>query len=112
MEPLLSFELSVMDIVLAIAIIVILLLQVKKTPTESAAQSKLSREGREPPESLGKNRVKRKTSRTKGLPSHAPEDSTGCWYHFGYLKTLPLGGSVPKECYSCSRMRQCLFSSE
>ena len=112
MEPLLSFELSVIDIVLAIAIIVILLLQVKKTPTESPAEPELSREERKPSEGSGKNVITRKTSRKKEFPTHTPEGSADCPYHFGYLKTLPLGSSAPEECYNCSRMRQCLFSSE
>lgn len=108
----LSFELSVIDIILAIAIIVILLLQVKKTPTESTTEPKLSREKKKPFEGSKKSFVKRKTLGKKKFLAHTPEGSIDCPHHFGYLKKLSLGSSVPEECYNCSQMMQCLFSDE
>lgn len=108
----LSFELSVIDIVLAMAIIVILLLQLKKAPTESPSEQKLLGKKGKPLEDLEKIPITRKTSRKKESLTHTPEGSLGCTYHFGYLKTLPKEGSIPESCYSCSRMRECLFSNK
>lgn len=108
----LSFELSVIDIVLAMAIIVILLLQLKKMPSESTTEPKLSGEERKPLEGLRKSLTKRRTLKTKKPSAHTPKSFEGCAYHFGYLKTLSLGSSVPETCFGCSRMRECMFPNE
>ncbi len=106
----LSFELSVVDVVLVMAIIVILLLQLKKAPTESSTE-KLSDEKGRPLEDL-KSLITRNTSRKREIPTHAPEGSVDCSHHFGYLKTLPLGSVVPEECRSCSRATRCFLIDE
>lgn len=109
----LSFELSVMDIVLAIAIIILLLLHISRMPTKSATEQKLSRENRKPSKQSRKNIVKLNTSKKKESSyTRSLEGSVKCPHRFGYLKTLPFGSSVPEECYGCSRMMQCLFSNE
>jgi hypothetical protein len=108
----LSFELSVIDIVLAIAIIVILLLQVKRTSTESTAQPEVSFGKRKSLESLKRKNMTRKASGMKEFPDHIPKDSADCPHRFGYLNMLPLGSSIPEKCYSCSRMRECLMANE
>lgn len=38
----------------------------------------------------------------------SPKGSANCPVHFGYLSKLPLGGSIPEDCYSCPRIEQCL----
>ena len=109
----LSFELSAIDIVLAIAIIILLLLHMKRTPAKYVIEPELSRNKRKTLEESRKNIVMPKTSRKEELSyTGSLESSMDCPHHFGYLKTLPLGSSVPQECYNCSRMMQCLFSSE
>lgn len=101
-----SFELSVMDLVLAIAIVTLLLLYITKISTKYAAKSKLSPQQERVSEESDARAVSKSSSR----------DSSGfsvkCPHHFGYLKALPLGSSVPEECYSCSRMMQCLFEGK
>ena len=112
MESMLSFELSVIDIVLIIAVAILLSFHITRTPKGSNVKSKSSVEMEK---SLEKGKMKKlvsKTSETKKSFTRLPEDSVKCPHHLGYLKTLPLGSSVPEECYSCSRMMQCLFSSE
>lgn len=108
----LSFELSVIDVVLIIAVVILLSFHVTKTPKGSNVKSKSSVDMEK---SLEKGNMKKsvsKTSKTKKSFTSLPEDSVKCPHHLGYLKSLPLGSSVPEECYSCSRMMQCLFSGE
>jgi hypothetical protein len=109
----LSFELSVIDIVLVIAIIVILLLYAMKTPAKNVVEQKLLH-GKEKPSEESKTRVTMpKTSKRKEPVDESPgENSVKCPHHLGYLKTLPLGSTVPEECYVCPQMMRCLFSSE
>jgi hypothetical protein len=102
----LSFELSVIDIVLVIAIITLLLLYITKPSAKAAAGLKLSPEQKETSKESDANVAMSESSSTPPL-----EYSVRCPHHFGYLKTLPLGSSVPEECYSCSRMMQCLFQA-
>ncbi len=111
--PMLSFEISVIDVVLLIAIIIVLLLQITRTPKEYTREPEMPREERKPLEKLGKNTTIQRTSKKKeSSHTRSLEGPVECPHHFGYLKTLPPGSSVPDECYSCSRMMQCLYSSE
>jgi hypothetical protein len=107
----LSFEVSVIDIVLAIAIIVILLLQVKKTSTKSTAEPEASIGKRKPLQNL-KNVRAGKAFRKQESYNPFSEDPADCPHRFGHLKTLPLGSSVPENCYSCPRVTACLAADE
>lgn len=108
----LSFELSVMDIVLAAAIIIVLLLHLSRTPTKSTAEPKLSREERKPLLESRINIAIPKSSKKKELVnSRSQEDPVECPHHFGFLKTLTFGSSVPEGCYGCSQMIECLRSN-
>ena len=116
-ELMISFEISLIDIVLAMAIIILLLVHMGGAHTKDTTDPEPSqknwkeeiirtvRKGKE--ESLRRIKKKKEYSFT---PS--PEGSVKCPNHFGYLKTLPLGSSAPEECYSCSRMMHCLLSNE
>jgi hypothetical protein len=99
----LSFELSVIDIVLVIAIVTLLLLYITKISSKHVVKPKLTPEG-ELSEEPNAKIVMSESSSTRAL-----ELSVKCPRRFGYLKTLPLGSSVPDECYNCPRMMQCLF---
>lgn len=41
------------------------------------------------------------------LHNRSSEDSVHCPVHFGFLKKLPVGSSIPEECYSCNRIAKC-----
>jgi len=106
----LSFELSVIDVVLIIAVVILLSFHVTRTPKGSNVKSKSSVERER---SLEKGKVKDLVSKTsKAKSSLAEEESpVKCSHHFGYLSSVPKGeDSIPDECYSCSWMMRCLFS--
>lgn len=105
----LSFELSVIDIVLVIAVIVLLLLFLEQRKGQSTTTSELLDNGQEKTTKLVKNTQ-------KGLSTtQTPYTETGyreCLHHFGYLKNLPTGTFVPSECFGCPKVMRCLLPSE
>ena len=108
----LSFELSVIDVVLIVAVVILLSFHLTRTPKGSNVKSKSSVERKK---SLEKGKIRKLVSKTsKAKSSLAEEESpVKCSHHFGYLSSIPKGeDSVPEECYSCSRMMRCLFSRE
>ena len=131
----LSFELSVVDIVLVMAIIILLLLFMTGGNTKNTKEPELSCKNwkdeilrrvtkgkeeslrrtkkRETLEEPRKNVVTPETSEKKESSiAPSPEGSPECSHHFGYLKTLPLGSIVPEECHTCSRAMQCFLIDE
>jgi len=108
----LSFELSVIDVVLIVAVIILLSFHLTRTPDKSNVKPKLSVEKEK---SLEKGKIKDLVSKTSKKKSSLAEQKSPvkCPYHFGYLSSIPKGeNSIPEECYSCSWMMRCLFSKE
>ena len=120
----LSFELSVVDIVLVIAIIILLLFLMTGSNTKDTNAPELSRKSwkdeflrktkkRKTLEEPRKNIVTPEISEKKeSSVAPSPEGSLECSHHFGYLKTLPLGSTVPEECRTCSCAARCLLMDE
>jgi len=108
----LSFELSVIDVVLIVAVIILLSFHLTRTPNKPNVKSKLSVEREK---SLEKGKMKNFVSKTSKKKSSLAEKEgpVKCSHHFGYLSSIPKGDdSIPEECYSCSWMMRCLFSTE
>jgi hypothetical protein len=103
----LPFELSVIDMVLIIAVIILLSFHITKTSNESNTRPKLNMEKKK---SSKKWKKKNAISRTSLTDEEAIVKE--CSYNFGYLSTLPKGKSIPEECYYCSRIMQCLFTKK
>jgi len=108
----LSFELSVIDVVLIIAVIILLSFHLTRTPKKPNVKPKLSVEREK---SLEKGKMKNLVSKTSRKKSSLAEEESPvkCSHHFGYLSSIPRGeNSIPEECYSCSKMMRCSFSRE
>jgi len=103
----LSFEISVIDIVLMLAIIVLLILYITKLSTKSVAEPGLSvpeeRDAEKPSEAV----ETQKSMEQRRLPTHPQTSSLECPYHFGHLKKLPRNAPIPNECVRCPRMVEC-----
>jgi hypothetical protein len=94
-----SFDLSAIDIVLTVAIIILFVLYFARSSPETA--------------------IKPDTSLPKKIPHQHPVKSidepqpmtTGtartCPYSFGYLANLPKNAAIPDSCLSCPRMLEC-----
>ena len=108
----LSFDLSAIDIVLLVAVLILFLLYTSRKPGESRTES-----GFEP--NLDKKRkiplIKKENSQAKKpktSPTQPNAESQNCAHEFGYLKDLPRNTPVPDECFGCPKVMQCLFPKE
>jgi hypothetical protein len=103
-----SFEFSLVDIVLMIAIIVLLALYLTKSSTEPRAE--LERPVKEE-KTLEKPTVPVETQKSPEeallTTSVETEDSAKCTHQFGYLKKLPKDASIPDECFTCPKYIRC-----
>jgi len=106
-ELMLSFDVSAIDIVLAVAVIILLCLYVAKKlhapKTELKSQVEETQPFQENPKAVSKT-LKSKSNGTKSQTSFQ-----NCVHDFGYLRTLPKNTSFPDECFGCSKVTQCLF---
>ena len=94
-----SFELSAIDVVLTLAVIILLILYLKKSPTESTAKTQPS---------FAKKVLEKERSTT--VVSGKQEEKTDVWkcpHSFGYLGNLPKDASIPSECLTCPRVMEC-----
>jgi hypothetical protein len=106
----LSFELSVIDIALVIAVVVLLMLFLTHKHGQSTTESELPMTGQE--KTSEKPKVSVKTAQEKISKTQSPTDFQECVHHFGYLRNQPKGTPVPDECFGCRKILQCLFPHE
>jgi len=102
----LSFEISVIDIALVLAVTVLLILYITRVSTKSVAEQELSvprEKGVEKPSNADETQksIEERQSQTK------LQDSSECSHHFGYLGKLPEHAPIPDECFNCPRMAEC-----
>jgi len=103
----LSFEISVIDIVLVLAIIVLLILYITKQSTKPVAEPELS-----VPEEKGAEKPSEAVETQKSIeerrpPTRSQTVSPECPHQFGYLKKLPKDAQIPDECFVCPKMTEC-----
>jgi len=107
----LSFELSAIDLILAIAVIILLILYTTKSSTKTLAQEKplIEEQGSKKP--MMETMIPQEER--KRLVSTQPQtDSRKCPYGFGYLTKLDKDASIPDKCLSCSRIMECYNANE
>ena len=96
------FELSAIDFILVIAVVVLLILYITKLPTRPVVEEKSSAKERIPPKKLAaRAQTRSPTSPIKKCP-----------HHFGYLKKLDKTAPIPDECLVCSSIMECFGASE
>jgi hypothetical protein len=106
-ELMLSFDITAVDVVLLIAVLVLFLLFIAQRRSQVVSETQLPAHDRveipEKPETT--------VQASKGKPSvrHSPEDFQRCIHNFGYLKNLPANTPVPDECFGCTKAMRCLF---
>jgi hypothetical protein len=109
----LSFEVSVIDVVLILVVMVLLILQITKQSKRSVVEPELS----EPKLSVLEEKVvekpleafeTQKPMEEAQVQTNPQTSSTeGCPQYFGYLKKLPKDAPIPDECFRCPRMTDC-----
>ena len=109
-ELMLSFDISAIDIVLLVAVMVLIVLFITQQRGKTVAESPL------PPPSLGENLEKLETRVKSKSKEHntrqSPLDFTKCIHDFGYLRNLPQNTPIPNECFGCPQVMRCLFPNE
>ena len=95
----LSFELSAIDIILAMAVIVLLILYITKMPTRSHEEKPV----RQPKANVAP------PERPASIPQR---DYTECPRGYGNIRTLGEDNSVSEKCLGCYRIMECYSESE
>jgi hypothetical protein len=105
----LSFDVSAIDIVLLIAVIVLLVLFIQKKGQASTTPPLSVQAQDELPE---KTELKSQKAKKKLTANQSHKGFHECAHSFGYLKDLPKNTPVPNECFGCPQVMRCLFTSE
>jgi len=108
----LSFELSAIDLILVIAVVILLILNITKSSVKPSTEEKLSVGERTPPKQLAATTTSQEKGEEKLSLPQPQTESPKCPYSFGYLKKLDKDASIPDECLSCSRIMECFGSTE
>jgi len=94
-----SFDLSAIDIVLTVAIIILFVLYFARSSTETTIK---------PDTSLPKKITPQHQAKSIEEPQPmTTETARTCPYSFGYLANLPKNAAIPDTCLSCPRMLGC-----
>lgn len=103
----LSFEVSVIDVVLMLAVLVLLVLYMTNQSTKSVSKSGLSvAEEKDVGKPLRTAETQESIEKAR-FEADVQTSSPGCPQHFGYLKERPKDAQIPDECFQCSRMAEC-----
>jgi len=110
----LSFELSAIDLILAVAVIILLVLHLTKSsakpPTEEKLLVEKERSSEKPVTEAAK--PEEETKRVTSTGSQPQTGSATCPFSFGYLAKLDKGAPIPEGCLSCSRIMGCYSANE
>ena len=110
----LSFELSAIDLILAVAVIILLILYITKSSAMPPTEEKLLVE-KESSSGKPATIVTMPEEQTNEPISSQPQPQTGsamCPYGFGYLRKLDKEASIPDGCLGCSRIIECYSANE
>lgn len=105
-ELMLGFDLSVIDIVLVIAVVVLILLFISQRQGKQAE-----------PDSKKNRRLNAKDARAvrvveERAPAKSSLENRVCFHHFGYLRNHPRSTPIPDECFGCQKVMSCLAPEE
>lgn len=104
-EGMLSFDLSVIDVVLAIAVVVLLLLFISQRQGRPAESNSI----KDRRTLLAKGGRTARATQDRGSGTFSSE-SVRCAHHFGYLRDHPRNTPIPDECFGCQNVMRCLSS--
>lgn len=102
----LSFDVSVIDVAMLIAIIVLFTLYTTKAPKETILKKRILRKTQ-----LTKETTKNLNSQNLTNENTNSNTKADCPHFFGYLKTTKEKG-VPQECVGCTNLVECLVASK
>jgi len=106
----LSFDISAMDVVLLVAMLVLLLLFITHKRSQSLAEPRLNTDDKE--SLLEEPQRVEETAAENSLKKESTEGFQKCVHNFGYLKNMPKNTPIPDECFGCPQVLRCMFPSE
>ena len=108
----LSFELSAIDLILAIAVIILLVLYITKLSARPPTEEKLLVEKESSSEKPATEATTPEEERKRLMSTQPQTVSAECPYGFGYLRKLDKEASIPDGCLGCSRIMECYSLDE
>jgi len=108
----LSFELSAIDLILAIAVIILSILYITKSSAKPPTEEKILVEEKNSPKKPEMETTIPEEETKRLMPTQPQTDSIKCPYGFGHLKKLDKDASIPDKCLSCSRIMECYSPNE
>lgn len=109
----LSFDLSAIDMVLLVAVLILFVLYMSgksgASKTGSRFEPSVNRERELPSFEKENPNIQRSLTSSSEQPRIGFQN---CIHEFGYLKYLQRNTPVPDECFGCPRVMQCLFPNE
>ena len=106
----LSFDISVIDIVLSIVILILLLLFATQRKSQSGSVQRTTMMAGK--EALEEPEVGRKISLETSPDRSSADNFQGCVHQFGHLRSMPKSTAVPEECFGCPKVLRCMFQNE
>ena len=110
----LPFELTAIDLILAIVVIILLILYITKSSATPSTGEKLMVRKEKSSEKPATETTTPEEERKRPILTQ-PQPQTGsakCPYGFGYLRKLDKAASIPDGCLGCSRLMECYSSDE
>jgi hypothetical protein len=110
----LSFELSAIDLILAIAVIILLVLYITRLSGRPPVEERLL-VGKESSSEKRVTKAAVQVEEGERLVSTQPKSQSGseaCPFGFGYLSKLDREASIPDECLRCPRVMDCCSATE
>jgi hypothetical protein len=108
----LPFELSVIDLILAIAVIVLLILYLTKSSNNTSTGEKVLVRKESSSEKPATEATTLEEERERPRSTQPQIGSGKCPYGFGYLRKLDREATIPDGCLGCSRLMECYSSDE
>ncbi len=106
----LSFEISAIDVVLSVAVLVLLLLFVTQTKSQLQFESQPRRLLED--KTLEESEAKERIFAEHRLDKQTAEGFQGCVHQFGHLRNMPKNTAIPAECFDCPKVLRCMFDNE
>jgi hypothetical protein len=105
--PTLTFDISIFDITMLIAIIVLFTLYLTSTPKESSMRKTVLKKV------INTKKPTQNPKPQKTQNNNHTNKNPNCPHHYGYLKThRDKNKNIPEECVGCTKLVQCLFTEE
>jgi len=108
----LSFELSAIDLILALAVIILLILYITKLSAKPSTEERLLVARKKVSEKPATEATTPEEERKRLMSTQPQTGSVKCPYGFGYLRKLDREASIPDGCLGCSRIMECYSASE